>query len=47
MRRFILKCKKEVFFFMVANLVWAGIGISLAYLLGLIADCRQRKLMEA
>ena len=38
MRRFILKCKKEVFFFMVANLVWAGIGISLAYLLGLIAD---------
>ncbi|MCR4903414.1 MAG: ABC transporter ATP-binding protein/permease [Butyrivibrio sp.] len=35
---FLKKCKKEIIFFIFSNLVWAVIGISLAYLLGFIMD---------
>lgn len=38
MRRFLLKCKKEIVLFLTANTIWAGIGISLAFLLEYIAD---------
>ncbi len=38
MRRFILKCKKEIVLFLTANTIWAVIGISLAFLLEYIAD---------
>lgn len=35
---YLKKCKKEIVFFIFANMVWAAIGISLAYLLGFIMD---------
>ncbi len=38
MRRFICKCKKEMVLFLAASTIWAGIGISLAFLLEYIAD---------
>lgn len=38
MRKFVAKCKKELFLFLSTNFIWAGIGISLAFILEFIAD---------
>ncbi len=46
MRRFIVKCKKEVAFFLIANVVWAAIGISLAFILQYITDTAMTRTMQ-
>ncbi len=46
MRRFIVKCKKEVAFFLIANVVWAAIGISLAFILQYITDTAMTGTMQ-
>lgn len=38
MRRFIVQCKKEVAFFLIANVLWAAIGTSLAFILQYVTD---------
>ncbi len=38
MKRFLKKCKKEIFLFLSTNLIWAGIGVSLAYILEYITE---------
>lgn len=38
MRKFLKKCKKEIFLFLSTNLIWAAIGVSLAYILQYITD---------
>ena len=37
-RTYLKKCKKELFFFFTSNIVWAGISVSLAFLLQHITD---------
>ena len=38
MGKFLKKCKKEIFLFLSTNLIWAAIGVSLAYILQYITD---------
>ena len=46
MRRFIVQCKKEVAFFLIANVLWAAIGISLAFILQYVTDTAMTGAMQ-
>ena len=37
-KTYLKKCKKETFFFLASNIAWAGVSVSLAFLLQSITD---------
>ena len=38
MYKVIKQCKKEVVIFLITNIIWAGVGITLAFILGFITE---------